>query len=184
MWLSKFALGHSTVAVTMHCWKHWDTPSCPLCHSAGKTTEHVLRHPHASSRETWNQQITQLQSWLSQSDMAPSIQQCLILTLTTSQNQSFWSSTTGLCFPAAQDQDLIGFFGFMTSQLTSSWSDIQGLHYASMGSPHSASLWMSQLCCQLILMTHAMWLSQNQQVSLVQRHQTHTSTRVAIWDQF
>jgi len=113
MWLSKFASGHSAVVVTMHCWKCWDTPSCPLCHSADKTTEHVLQCPHASSRETWNQQITQLQSWLTQSDMAPSIQQFLLLTLTNSQNQSFWSCATGFCCPTTQDQDLIGFFGFM-----------------------------------------------------------------------
>jgi len=33
-------------------------------------------------------------------------------------------------------------------------------------------------------MTHAMWLSCNQQVGLVQWQQTLTSTRAAVWDQF
>jgi len=114
MCLSKFVSGHSAVATTMFCWKCWDTPSCPLCQSADETTTHVLHCPHALSRETWDQQVTQLQSWLTQSDTAPSIQQCLLRTLNNGRNQSFQSYASGFCHPAAWDQDHIGFFGFMT----------------------------------------------------------------------
>jgi len=42
MWLSKFASGHSAVGITMACWKKWDSPICPLCHSENESTLHVL----------------------------------------------------------------------------------------------------------------------------------------------
>jgi len=184
MCLSKFASSHSAVATTMFHWKRWDTATCPLCQSLEETMAHVLLCPHTSSRETWTQQITQLQQWLTQSDIALVIQQCLLCTLTYYQSQPFWSCAPGLCCPVAHDQDHIGFWGFMVGRLTSKWMDIQGIYYSSTSSPRSASLWMVRLCRQIFLMTHAMWLSRNQQDSLIQRQCALTSNIAVIWDQF
>jgi len=135
MWLSKFASGHLAVVVTMYCWKHWNTPLCLLCKSYDEATEQVLHCPNVSSRESWHQQLTKLQTWLDQSDMAPSIQSCFILTLSNAPNSSFQSSADALCWAAAQDQDSIRFFGFMMGCITSKWINIQALHYAEIESP-------------------------------------------------
>jgi len=81
MWLSKFASGHSAVATTMFRWKRWTSAICPLCQSSEETMAHVLLCPHASCRDTWAQQLTQLQQWLTQSKTALDIQHCLLATL-------------------------------------------------------------------------------------------------------
>jgi len=184
MWLSKFASGHSAVAVTMHRWKRWSTPLCPLCQSSEETTAHVLYCPHNSSRETWRQQLTHLQTWFDQSDTAPSIQRCFIQTLSNAPNSSFHTSADALCHAAAQDQDNIGLFGFLVGRIALKWTAIQALHYTEIDSPRSAVLWTSRLCRQLILLSHAMWLSRNHQVCLAQHQQELTSTREAIHIQF
>ncbi len=184
MWLSKFASGHSAVAVTMHRWKRWSTPLCPLCQSCEETTEHVLYCLNDSSRESWRQQLTKLQTWLEQSNTAPSIQRCFILTLSNAPGSSFHASADALCSAAAQDQDNIRIFGFLMGRIASKWTAIQALHYMATESSRSATLWMSRLCRQLILLSHAMWLSRNHQVFLAQQQQTLTSTREAIHLQF
>jgi len=129
MWLSKFASGHLAVASMMHYWKCWETATCPLCQSLEETMAHILLCPHPSCRETWAQQITQLQHWLTQSDMALDIQHCLLSTLTHQHHQHFQTHTSALCSLVASDQDCIGFFGFMVGRLASKWINIQGLHF-------------------------------------------------------
>jgi len=184
MWLSKFASGHSAVATMMFRWKCWDTAMCSLCQSLEETMAHVLLCPHTSCREIWAQQTTQLQQWLTQLEMAPDIQQCLLSTLTHQCNQYFQTSAPALCYPAAYNQDCIGFFGFMVGWLASKWIDIQGIHYSLTGSTWLAALWMVKLCHQIILMTHALWLSQNHQVNLFLRQWYLSWTIASICNQF
>jgi len=184
MWLSKFASGHSAVATTMFRWKRWETATCPLCQSAEETTAHVLLCPHTSCRDTWAQQIPLLQQWLIQSKTAPDIQQCLLATLTHPSHRHFYTNAPPLCHSAARTQDRIGFFGFMVGRLASQWIGIQELHYASIGSTRSATLWMTRLCRQILLITHALWLSRNHQVNLLLRQRDLSATIASIRDQF
>ncbi len=184
MWLSKFASGHSAVATTMFRWKRWTSAICPLCQSSEETTTHVLLCSHASCRDTWAQQLTQLQQWLTQSKTAPDIQCCLLATLTHGRSQHFQAHAPHLCYSAACDQDQIGFFGFMVGRLASKWIGIQEIHYSSIGSTRSAALWMSRLCRQILLMSHALWVSRNNQVNSILRQRELSATTDAIRSQF
>jgi len=56
-WLSKFALGHSAVGVTMHQWKKWDSALCPVCCTQDETTLHVLLCPHHTCQCIRDQQV-------------------------------------------------------------------------------------------------------------------------------
>jgi len=184
MWLSKFASGHLAVAVTMFRWKCWDSELCPLCHQANETMSHVLFCPHPTSTNTWMQQLGQLCHWMSQSDTAPAIQHCLLSTIEHCNCRSFRSFADQLCQRAAHDQDQIRLFGIMVGRVAYKWIDIQSLHYSEIGSPRSATLWLHCLCRQLILFSHAMWLSRNQQVQEFLHQQEHCSLRSAICNQF
>jgi len=97
---------------------------------------------------------------------------------------SFQSFADPLCQWAACNQDLIGFLGMMVGRVASKWINIQSSHYSSTGSPQSATLWLHCLCWQLILFTHAMWLSHNQQVQELLCQQESHSLRLAIRNQF
>jgi len=184
MWLSKFASGHSAVATTMFRWKRWESSICPLCCSAEETTEHVLLCTHHTSSHLWQQQITQLQDWLTHSGTDPVIQGCLLSTLAQWNHSTFYSHALPLCHLATRDQDHIGFFGLMVGRIATQWIGIQDTYYRSVGSPHSATLWMSRLCRQLILISHAMWTSRNQQVIQVRRQQAIAATLDDIRTQF
>jgi len=184
MWLSKFASGHSAVATTMFRWKKWDSDQCPLCHAGTETTSHILLCRHLTRAATWTQQLTQLALWMTQSNTAPIIQSCLLSTLTHCDHQTFETLAAPLCVMAAQDQDKIGLFGLMTGRLSSKWLSLQAAHYSATGSAGSGALWMVRLCHQLILVTHTLWLSRNEQVQAIRHQQDLVSTRTTIHAQF
>jgi len=90
------------------------------------------------------------------------------------------------CF-AAGDEDHIGFFCFMVGRVATKWisiQEIQETYYHSMAAPILQPFWMSHLCCQLILISHAMWMLHNQHIIQVWWQQDLASTLVDIRIQF
>jgi len=144
----------------------------------------MLLCPHPTSTDTWMQQLGHFHQCMSQTDTTPAIQHCCLSTIEHHNCQSFWSFADTLCQQAACDQDHIGFFSFMVGRVASKWIDIQSSHYYEIGSPQSATLWLHCLCRQLIIFSHAMWLSRNQQVQELLCQQECHSLRAAICSQF
>ncbi len=72
----------------------------------------------------------------------------------------------------------------MVGQLAVKWIGVQEIHYSSIGSTCSATLWMSWLCRQILLMSHALWVSWNNQVNLLLRQIDLLATIDAIRSQF
>jgi len=127
---------------------------------------HYSRRPVHTPLTTdiWAQQLTQLQLWMTQTDTAPTVQHCLLSTFEHHGRQTFGSFSSPICHMAAQDQDWIGLFGLMVGHFSSRWLAIQAAHYFSSGSSCSASLRLVHLCHQMLLFTHTLWLSRNEQV--------------------
>jgi len=67
-------------------------------------------------------------------------------------------------------QDQLGFFGLMVGCLATAWIPLQEAHYCSIHSQQSVTLWAVWVCCQLLQVTHAIWLVRNQQVSSIEVH--------------
>jgi len=81
MWLSKFASGHSAVGITMHRWKQWDSPLCPICHLADEDINHVILCSNAERTAHWHSAVDTFGQWLSSAKTHPAIHRCLITTL-------------------------------------------------------------------------------------------------------
>jgi len=174
MWLSKFASGHSAVGSTMARWKKWDSPCCPLCNVSDETTCHVLQCSNIVRTTKWMTTIADLQTWLVHTDTNPDIIDCLIRTLRNRGLSTFTGTARDSCLAAAQDQDLIGFFGTMVGCLSSRWESAQASYWLSHHSSKSPKLWAHQLCQRLLNATHATWLLRNQQI---QSHLLETRTQ-------
>jgi len=125
-----------------------------------------------------------LQQWMEQFNMIPSIQQCILHTLWFHRAHSFSMHTNPFCLHATRDQDHIGLFGLMVGHLAQAWTPIQEQHYLSTNFQHSMALWAVCLCCQIIQMSHTLWLDCSHHV-LVQRQLTaSTVAYLAIEAQF
>jgi len=81
-------------------------------------------------------------------------------------------------------QDQLGFFGLMVGCLATAWIPLQEAHYCSIHSQQSVTLWAVWVCCQLLQVTHVIWLARNQQV--LEAHQAHEAQLIlqAVTEQF
>jgi len=118
MWLSKYASGHSAVGRTMHRWKHWDSPVCPVCQLTKEDTNHVFMCSNADHMAHWHASEDTLRQWLVSAKTHPAIAQCIMTTLHSWSLLSFSSNAWQSCQLAAAAQDQIGFFGFPPSRWT------------------------------------------------------------------
>ncbi len=164
MWLSKFASGHSTVGQTVHHWKHWNSPVCPVCQLTEEDTNHIFMCLHANHMAHWHALMDILQQWLVLAKTHPAISWCIITTLHGCSLLSFSSNAWWSCQPAAVAQDQIGFFGFLMGHLSPEWETLQTLYGHQQGHLSSTSTWAKGLCLQLLYLSHGMWIFHNQQV--------------------
>jgi len=125
MWLSKFASSHSAVSKMMALWKRWESPLLSTLSFIGRN--HVPCHPMPQ----WSLHFSLapiaggVLLMAHQSQHASCITHGLLVTLHGQGQTSFALAAPPSCRSAANQQDLISFFGFTLGQLSSSWETTQ-----------------------------------------------------------
>jgi hypothetical protein len=81
LWVFKHASGFFGIGTMMLNWKYWEHSKCPCCQHDREDKYHLLTCPHEDCAEPWQNALLGLEAWMIETDTAPEIRDCLILTL-------------------------------------------------------------------------------------------------------
>ena len=127
-WLSKFVTGICGVGYMLKIWKHQAHSSCPRCGQEDETTQHVLLCRETSSTETWDTALDNLDSWMTDNNSDPEMQEVIINSLKAWRDSSiiFFTEIINQDIRNALDeQEVIGWNNLLNGFISSQWKVIQ-----------------------------------------------------------
>jgi hypothetical protein len=163
VWASKHVCGFCGVARMMKICGFWPPErGCPCCGESNETTLHLLLCGSLGMEMTWSDSIDSLDSWLTDVDTFPDIQQCIISTLRTRDSTaSFVARGTVSILSATVSQDCIGWQNFAEGKISKEWAELQGAYYLTQASERTVGSWSKGLVKRLLEMVHAQWKHRN-----------------------
>ena len=164
LWCSKHGSENCGVGTTLAYWGKQPSTACPRC-GEPETTTHVLLCAAENADEPWHENISHLETYLSDSYTCPSITWGLL-----SRIQQFRTNTPLLFLPATslevqyaiQAQDRIGWKNLLEGIPAKQWTTAQQRYYRSQHIHHiTAKKWMKGLLKHLHTLAWSQWDHRN-----------------------
>ena len=175
-WLSKWITGICGVGVMMKLWKFQDHSKCPRCQEDEEDTIHVLRCPHQSAKETWNESLKELDKWIEENDGHPELRESIIKHLSAWHDNRQPTAETynnTSINQAVHNQNQIGWQSFIEGFLAKEWTLCQKEHMRK--SKKSPTLWMAKLQNKIWQIAWTMWEHRNKHLHEKNEHEHITS---------
>ena len=127
---------------------YWNSADCPRCSSHVENLEHMLRCPHAVSREKFTTGLTNIHTWMLRSytevTLADGIIRATNLWIDDPQMETFWPPC-----PPTMLQIQIGWLRFLLGRLHISFTNHQHDYFVRKGFSRSALSWTKRLIINL-----------------------------------
>ena len=163
-WLVKQASGFCATGKMMLRRREWSTAKCPRCDCEMEDSAHVLQCQGSGAKETWQQGIEGLDSWMSQKGTAIDVNHAITQGL-----DSWYSGTTpldtegyseALC-NAVDQQSRIGWKSLLEGCPASAWAEVQQSYFRTFGSKRTGRRWVAALVQKLADTAWHMWDHRN-----------------------
>ena len=109
-------------------WKHQAHSSCPRCGQEEETTQHVLLCREQSATKTWDTALDNLNSWMTDNNSEPEMQDVIITSMKTwrdSSTTSFTEIDNRNIRHTLEEQNVIGWDNLFNGFISSQWKIIQ-----------------------------------------------------------
>ena len=131
---SKHMSGICLVSKMKVIWGQADTNECPRC-GHPEDVCHITRCTDPSAMEEWNQQLADLDAWMTSVDTSPDVVSTIRALLQVWRGgTSFPYQVPCLVLLAAKDQRIIGCRGLLEGLISPKWAITQDQHYRDIGS--------------------------------------------------
>ena len=159
IWLAKMNTGTAPTGKILLQRGHQLTANCPRC-GHFEDNEHIFRCPQPAAVTNWNRSVEKLNTWLHQHFTHPEIHAALIQHLTqwhTSDNPVSDLPYSLPVLQCCQDQNAIGWNGFLLGFTSKYWEEVQHAYYVELESRRTGFRWACSLFSQVINMSWKMW---------------------------
>ena len=180
LWISKFVSGFCATASQMCLrdvkkkdekqedydtdYTKWKNDQCPLCKIERENSAQVLHCTHKRAVHNRSRQIRDLSIWFDLQHTYPLLSSCIIHTLESSQDHTFYDSMSCLTsdeeyLQCALSQDAIGRVNFGFGRISKRWRNLQRAYLAREYSKtkFSADAWAKRLISKIYKMAQNLW---------------------------
>ena len=164
--IAKWVTQQNAVGIVKKRRKECEHDLCPICGEPHEDNLHVLRCPHAASRETWKHGCKSVRKWMRQQKTDPELQHGLYKALKAFGTKENFDRYAPTGYPSKVQECLnaqthLGWTGFLEGLLTTDWAVCQQEYFQRIGSKRTGHRWAVGLSKQIWKLVFEMWQHRN-----------------------